>query len=98
LIIVTARLECHPGHEQELEAAARDAVAATRAEDGCLAYSFLRDLAGPASYVFVEEWADQDALRTHIGTDHLRAFRRAARDHIAGQQITVHTVTESQVR
>ncbi len=95
MIIVTARLECRPGHEQELEAAARDAVAATRAEDGCLAYSFLKDLAGPLSYVFVEEWASPDALRAHTGTAHLRAFRHAARDHVARQEIAVHTVTES---
>jgi quinol monooxygenase YgiN len=94
-MIVTARIRCRDGADAELTAAARDVIAATRTEPGCLTYVLLQDLDDPSSYFFYEEWADYDALRAHFGASHLTAFQAATRDCVASQEIRIHTVEKS---
>ena len=50
-------------------------VAATRAEDGCLAYEAYESGAAPGLFVTVEQWRAQDDLDQHMTTSHVaRAF------------------------
>jgi quinol monooxygenase YgiN len=49
-------------------------VTATRREAGCVRYDLHVDIADPLRFVFVEEWADSDALAAHNGSEHLRAL------------------------
>ena len=50
-------------------------VAATRAEEGCLAYEAFESAAAPGMFVTVEEWRSQDDLDQHMATPHVaRAF------------------------
>jgi len=43
----------------------------TRKEDGCISYVLLRNDANPLEFTFVEEWASNAALDTHLQTPHL---------------------------
>jgi quinol monooxygenase YgiN len=95
LIIVTARVQCKPGSEDEFITAAREVVARTLEEPGCLAYSCLRDLADESVFMFIEEWADRDALKEHFGAEHLGQFREAAHALLQNQEIRMHTVEKS---
>jgi len=52
-------------------------VAAVRAnEPGCLMYT-LNQGDAPDTFVFMERYADEDALRAHRGTDHFKTLGRA---------------------
>ena len=62
---------------QKLIAAARDMVAASRAEDGCLDYAYGFDLFEPTLMRIIERWADADALQAHFATQHMAAWRAA---------------------
>ena len=42
-----------------------DMVRASRAEDGCLDYTFAADLADPDTLVLFERWRDRAALDAH---------------------------------
>lgn len=95
MIIVTARVRCQPGTEDEFIAAAREVVTRTQAEPGCLSYTCLRDLADESAFMFIEEWADRDALKEHFGAEHLRLFREAAHAFVQNQEIRMHTVEKS---
>lgn len=47
----------------------------SRAEDGCLMYTFAQDLSDPDVLLLCERWRDGAALDAHGKSDHMRAFR-----------------------
>lgn len=52
-------------------------LGASRAEDGCLEYSYAEDVAEPGLIRVFEAWRDQAALDAHFQTPHLAAWRAA---------------------
>ena len=50
---------------------------ASRAEDGCLVYSYAEDVAEPGLIRVFEAWRDQTALDAHFAQPHLAAWRAA---------------------
>lgn len=52
-------------------------LAASRAEDGCLAYSYAVDVADPGLVRVFEAWRDEAALQAHFQTPHMAAWRAA---------------------
>ena len=52
-------------------------LAASRAEDGCLAYAYAIDVEDPGLIRVFEAWRDQAALEAHFATPHLAAWRAA---------------------
>lgn len=95
MIVVTAKMTCHPGTEDEFIAAATALVAPTLAEDGCEMYDFLRYVGDPSTFAFVEEWRDKEAFGAHNATEQLATFRAVAHKCIAEQSITIHTVEKT---
>jgi quinol monooxygenase YgiN len=56
-------------------------IAETRQEDGCLAYSYARDVEDPGLIRVFEHWRDQAALDAHVKTPHMDAWREARVAH-----------------
>ncbi|GMN12233.1 putative quinol monooxygenase [Altererythrobacter sp. MTPC7] len=56
-------------------------VTASRAEDGCIAYTFAQDLTDPDSIVIVERWRDGEALAAHGASAHMAEFRKVMAEH-----------------
>ena len=56
-------------------------VRKSRAEDGCLDYTFARDLADPDTLVVFERWRDSAALEAHGTSDHMAEFQKALREN-----------------
>jgi quinol monooxygenase YgiN len=52
-------------------------LAASRAEDGCLVYSYAEDVAEPGLIRVFEAWRDQAALDAHLRTPHMAEWRAA---------------------
>jgi quinol monooxygenase YgiN len=52
-------------------------LAASRAEDGCVAYSYAVDVEDPGLIRVFEAWRDQAALDAHFKTAHLAEWRAA---------------------
>ena len=74
---VVATVQAKAGQEAEFKAAALQLVAAVRAnEPGCLLYT-LNQGDAPASFVFMERYADEAALAAHRGTEHFKTLGRA---------------------
>lgn len=63
-----------------IDAATRKAVVemvrASRAEDGCLDYTFAQDLADPDTLVLFERWRDAAALAAHGKSAHMAEFQK----------------------
>ena len=64
---------------RSIDAATRKAIVemvrASRAEDGCIDYAFVSDLADPDTLILFERWRDQAALDAHGKSDHMAAFQ-----------------------
>jgi quinol monooxygenase YgiN len=71
-VVVVATIRVKPGTEDEALAAFSASIPPTHAEDGCLAYALHQDRQDPTRFVFVEQWASEDALNAHAKTPHLR--------------------------
>lgn len=75
---VIAILTVDPDKKQDLIAAARPAIEATRQEEGCISYDLYESVSEPTKLAFVEEWDNADRLPGHSKTDHMRSFGRVA--------------------
>lgn len=49
---------------------------ASRAEDGCLDYTFARDVSDPNTLVLFERWRDRAALEAHGKSAHMAEFQK----------------------
>ena len=73
---IVATLKAKPGQEDALKSIALQLAAAVRAnEPGCLLYTLSKG-DDPVTYVFMERYANDEALAAHRGTDHFRSLGR----------------------
>jgi quinol monooxygenase YgiN len=77
MLIVLAKAKVGAGAMDAAKAAIADMVAASNAEDGCIAYAFTEDLLQPGVIHIVEKWTDEAALVAHFATPHMAAFGAA---------------------
>jgi quinol monooxygenase YgiN len=70
-------------------------LAASRAEDGCIAYSYAVDVEDPGLIRVFEEWRDEAALQAHFRTPHLAEWRSAWPDFgVADRQLFLYVADE----
>ena len=74
---IVATIKAKQGQEAQFQAVALELVAAVRAnEPGCLLYTLSKG-DDPSTFVFMERYADDEALATHRGTQHFKRLGRA---------------------
>jgi quinol monooxygenase YgiN len=77
MIIVTGAVKADPKALQEVLQLSLEHVRRSRLEPGCLLHSVHQDVEDPNRVVFLEQWADRDALKQHFGVAESRAFVQA---------------------
>lgn len=70
IMIITFKVK--EGQGPKFEAAFAKAIAETRKEKGCRAYTLSCNGKNPTEYVLYEHWDNVDALAAHLKTDHLK--------------------------
>jgi len=85
MVIVISKLTVKPGKKQELLSAAKELIAATREEAGCISYSLLDDPHKNDRCVFVEEWTNKEALEHHFTTPHIAKWRQESKELLAAK-------------
>jgi quinol monooxygenase YgiN len=78
MVYVIATLTVKPELKAELFTAAKDCIAATLQENGCISYELFESTIDPNKLVFVEEWESSECLPLHSKSDHMKAFGRVA--------------------
>jgi quinol monooxygenase YgiN len=76
-VIVAGTFRIPAGNLAALQPHLEAVIAATRAEDGCLAYCYATDVEAPGLIRVFEQWRDQAALDAHFQTAHMAAWRKA---------------------
>lgn len=71
---IVARAEVLPGKEKDFIALAETLIEATRKETGNINYNLYQNPFTPTSFIFYEEYTDQDAISKHGNSDHFKAF------------------------
>ena len=77
MLIVLAKAKVGADAMPAAKAAIADMVAASNAEEGCIAYAFTQDILDPGVIHIVEKWTDDAALAAHFATPHMAAFGAA---------------------
>lgn len=77
MLIVTGTFEIDPESVSQGVTAARDMVAQTLKEPGCITYEFSQILGSENRFRVYEEWQDLAALEAHFVTPHMTTFRAA---------------------
>ena len=95
MILVTGRAHVPAEHRERFIAVASEMCSRSREEDGCGGYRVYADLEQDDRYIFVEEWADEEALQRHFGGAHTRAFMGDLRDLLGEPADVVFHTTAS---
>jgi quinol monooxygenase YgiN len=74
MVIVQGKARFAPGVIDRHLEALQAMVAATREEEGCIAYSYAVDVSEPDTLRICELWRDQAALDHHFATPHMAAL------------------------
>jgi quinol monooxygenase YgiN len=77
VIIVTGSVRARPETVDDVLRLSLEHVERSRREPGCLLHSVHRDVEDWNRFVFLEHWADRDALRAHFGVAESAAFATA---------------------
>lgn len=82
--IVIARAEVRPEARDIFVAAAADCIAATRREQGCLAYDMHESVTQPGRFVSYERWETRADIDRHMRSPHVVALPKTARACVQG--------------
>jgi quinol monooxygenase YgiN len=74
MILVVGTFRLPPENLARALPMAQRVVTATRAEDGCIAYSYAQDLFDPGLIHVSEKWRDRAALAAHFQSAHMQAW------------------------
>ncbi|MBY9068484.1 antibiotic biosynthesis monooxygenase [Hyphomonas sp. WL0036] len=74
MIGVVAKLKIQDGKQTEFEQVAKDLMAKVKAnEPGCLTYQLYKAKGSSTDYIFMEQYASADALKSHGQTEYFKA-------------------------
>ena len=85
MILITVAFPVRPDRVEEWTELARGYAAAVNAEEGCLFFTWSRELDDPDTFVAVEGFRDGDAGAAHTRTAHFADFVERAPDLVAAQ-------------
>jgi len=98
VIHVVAIITAKPGKREEIMEAFRANMPAVHGEPGCIEYGPATDAEGiggfqtkfgPETFVVLEKWESQDALKAHAAAPHMAAYGAKTKDLIASRVIHV---------
>ncbi len=74
MIGIVAKLKIQEGKQADFEAVAKDLMAKVKAnEPGCLTYQLYKTKGSETDYIFMEQYASEEALKAHGQTEYFKA-------------------------
>lgn len=80
-IIIAGVVSVPPENLSSLRPHQLQMLAASRAEDGCITYSYGEDVAEAGLIRVFEVWRDQQAIDAHFKAAHMAVWRAACAEH-----------------
>lgn len=96
-IVVTGRFRLSVDSRAKAEAAMARVIAASRAEPGCIEYSYAEDVLEPGLFRVIERWESREALAAHFEAPHMKAWQwERAELGLTDREVTAFAVTDEQ--
>jgi quinol monooxygenase YgiN len=96
VVLVIGRGRCAPEDRDRLIELGTEMQEKSRAEDGCISYTFYTAIEDPLRFVAVEEWADRGALDRHFQQPHLGEFSRGLGEVVSERpELAIHEVADT---
>ena len=89
MLVVHGTFPIRPDAVEALHAALGPLQAATREEEGCHFYEWVRSVEQPEVFYSVEVWRAREDLDRHMSTDHVATALAGLPDMLAGQPTLV---------
>jgi len=77
MILITGAVLARSDTASEVQRLSLEHVHRSRTEPGCISHDVHLDVENNLRFVFLERWADMDAVRAHFAVPESRAFARA---------------------
>src|SRR4051794_23475989 len=90
MIFITAKFEVRPADADRWPEITRLFTEATRAEAGCLWFTWSRSIDNSNEYVLVEAFRDGDAGAAHVQSSHFKTAQRVLPPHLAATPRVLH--------
>jgi quinol monooxygenase YgiN len=74
-VVIAGSFRLPVSARQKAQAAMQRVVLATRAEAGCLAYSYAEDVLDPGLYRVSEVWESRELLEAHFNAPHMAQWK-----------------------
>jgi quinol monooxygenase YgiN len=92
--VVVARIAGLSGRVGELRALLADRAVVARAEEGCDGYDVTEVVGEPATFLVVETWSSQAAMRAHFASPDHATYQHAVDELLARpSEVVVYEVT-----
>ena len=73
---------------------ARELVAETRKEEGCITYALHQDINDPSIVTMLEEWVDVEALNQHNKAEHVKRIVPGLRSMRESTEVNIYKEVE----
>jgi len=97
MLLIVGTVRVPPGTPSTARAAMAQMITASRAEPGCLEYSYAEDVLQPGLVHVSELWQDRAALVLHFTSDHMTVWRSTFKTlDITDRNLRLYEVGEPQ--
>lgn len=97
MLLITGTIRLPAARLDDARPAMRTMIETSRAETGCLQYSYAEDVLVPGLMHINELWDTRAHLQAHFRSDHIAAWRARWADlEISGRDLRLYEVGESE--
>jgi quinol monooxygenase YgiN len=98
MIVMHAELPVDPEHREEAIERVEELAVESRAEDGVIEYRVTTDIEDTDVIRVIEQYEDDDAVQSHMNSDHFEAFQAAIGACLAGDPELYRYEVDSKTR
>jgi len=98
-MMIIAKLSVKPERAKDFIEAAKDIIAKSNTEEGCLFYQLFQDPYDSSKFVFVEEYKNQAAVDAHFAAEYFNSFGPKISEMVIGAaEIKIVTVENEVIK
>lgn len=90
MIKVIAKNRLREGQREVFTELAGPLIEASQQEAGCLSYDLYEELSDPGVLTFIEEWADEEAIRLHKESEHYTRIIPQLKELVHGKEVNLY--------
>jgi quinol monooxygenase YgiN len=97
MVIVLGEFRFPLENRDAAQAVMERVVQATRAEAGCITYSYAEDVLDPGLFRITEIWESREALAVHFEAPHMKDWQRERAElGLSGRAVTAYSVSSEE--